>query len=55
MDVNKGVPTLFAYRENLICKSFFKLNQGTGLGWPLPGVFFGFFVFLRGVCGAKHL
>ena len=49
MDLNKGVPTLFAYRENLICKSFFKSNQGTGLGWPLPGVFVGiFFLFFWG-------
>ena len=28
MDLNKGVPTLFAYCEKLIRKFFFKFNQG---------------------------
>ena len=29
MDLNKGVPTLFAYCEKLNWKIFFKFNQGT--------------------------
>ena len=28
MDLNKGVPTLFAYCEKLTWKFFFKFNQG---------------------------
>ena len=55
-DLNKGVPTLFAYCEKLIWKFFFKFYQDRALGWPLHGFFFRIFlIFLRGVCGADHL
>ena len=32
MDLNKGVPTLFAYCEKLIWKFFFKFNRRRALG-----------------------
>ena len=48
MDLNKGVPTLFAYCEKTDLDFFFKFNQGGTLGWPLLGIFSGFFFFLEG-------
>ena len=55
MDLNKGVPTLFAYCENLIWKFFFKFNQGTSPWMASAWTFFGIFlIFLRGVCGANQ-
>ena len=45
MDLNKGVLTLFAYCENW-CRQF-SLNSSRvrALGWPLLGIFSGFFWF----------
>ena len=58
MDLNKGVPTLFAYWEKLIWKIFFKFKQGTcpwmAFAWNFFGIFLIFlFFFWRGgrVCG----
>ena len=49
MDLNKGVPKLFAYCEKLIWKFFFKFNQGTYPWMALAWNFFGIFlIFLRG-------
>ena len=56
MDLNKGVPTLFAYCEKLIWKFFFKFKQGTCPWMAFAWNFFGIFlIFFRGVCGANHL
>ena len=56
MDLNKGVPTLFAYCEKLIWKIFFKFKQGTCPWMAFAWNFFGIFlIFFRGVCGANHL
>ena len=56
MDLNKGVPTLFAYCEKLIWKIFFKFNQVTcpwmDFAWNFLRIFL---IFLRGVFGANHL
>ena len=47
MDLNKGVPTLFAYCEKLIWKIFFKFKQGTcpwmAFAWNFFGIFMIFF------------
>ena len=56
MDLNIGVPTLFAYCEKLIWKFFFKFNQDTCPWMAFAWNFFGIFmIFLRGVCGVNHL
>ena len=56
MDLNKGVPTLFAYGEKLIWKFFFNFKQGTCPWMAFAWNFFGIFlIFFRGVCGANHL
>ena len=56
MDLNKGVPTLFAYCEKLIWKIFLKFNQGTCPWMAFAWIFFGiFFFFFKGVFGANHL
>ena len=56
MDLNKGVPTLFAYCEKLIWKMFFKFKQGTCPWMAFAWNFFGIFlIFFRGVCGANYL
>ena len=56
MDLNKGVPTLFAYCEKLIWKIFFKFKQGTCPWMAFAWNFFRIFlIFFRGVCGANHL
>ena len=57
-DLNKGVPTLFAYCEKLNWNFFFKFNQGTCPWMAFAWNFFFFWIFLiflRGVCGANHL
>ena len=43
MDLNKGVPTLFAYCEKLIRKIFFKFKQGTCPWMAFAWIFFGIF------------
>ena len=52
MDLNKGVPTLFAYCEKLIWNFSFKFNQGmcpwTAFAWNF---FWIFLIFLRGSVG----
>ena len=57
MDLNKGVPTLFAYCEKLIWKFFFKFNEGMCPRLVFAWIFFRIFLifFFRGVCGANHL
>ena len=57
MDLNKGVPTLFAYCENPIWNFFFLIQPGY---MPLDGLCLAFFQDfslkkIRGVCGANHL
>ena len=54
MDLNKGVPTLFAYCEKLIWTIFFKFNQGTCPWMAFAWIFF-FVIFLifLGVCGGQ--
>ena len=48
MDLNKGVPTLFAYCEKLIRKIFFKFKQGTcpwmAFAWNFFGILKIFFL-----------
>ena len=52
MDLNKGVPTLFAYCEKLIWKIFFKFKQGTCPWMAFAWNFFGIFmIFLGGSVG----
>ena len=52
MDLNKGVPTLFAYCENWSGKIFFKFNQGTCPWVAFVWNFFRIFlIFLRGSVG----
>ena len=53
MDLNNGVPTLFAYCEKLIWKIFFKFNQGTCRWMAFASNFFGIFLifFLGGSVG----
>ena len=56
MDLNKGVPTLFAYCEKLIWKIFFTFKQGTYPWMAFAWNFFrDFYDFFRGVCGANHI
>ena len=53
MDLNKRVPTLFAYCEKLIWKIFFKFNQVTcpwmAFAWNIFGIFL---IFFRGGGGS---
>ena len=52
MDLNKGVPTLFAYCERLIWKIFFKFKQGTCPSMAFAWIFFGIFmIFVGGSVG----
>ena len=44
MDLNKGVPTLFAYCEKLIWKIFFKFKHGTCPWMAFARKFFGIFM-----------
>ena len=57
MDLNKGLPTFFAYCEKLIWKFFSKFNQGTCPWMAFASNFFGIFLIflLRRVCVANHL
>ena len=56
MDLNKGVPTLFAYCEKLMWKIFFKFNQVCALRWPLVVIVSRFFYFFfRGGLWGKSL
>ena len=47
MDLNKGVPTLFAYCEKMIWTIVFKFKQGTCpwmvFAWNFSGIFMNFF------------
>ena len=56
MDLNKGVPTLFAYCEKTDLEIFLYIQAGYV---PLDGLcldfFRDFYDFFRGVCGANHL
>ena len=52
MDLNKGVPTLFACYEKLILKIFFKFNQDTCPWMAFAWIFFGIFqIFWGGSVG----
>ena len=51
MDLNKGVPTLFAYCEKLIRKFFFKFSQGTCPCMHFALIFLGLFFFFWGGWG----
>ena len=55
MDLNKGVPTLFAYCKKLIWKFVFKFKQGTCPWMAFAWIFFpdssDFFFFLGGSVG----
>ena len=52
MDLNKAVPTLFAYCEKLIWKIFLKFKQGTCPWMAFAWNFFGIFmIFLGGSVG----
>ena len=57
INLNKGVPTLFAYCEKLIWENFFEFNQGTCPWMAFAWIFFGIFlmIFMRGVCWANYL
>ena len=48
MNLDKGVPTLFAYCEKSIWKCFFKLNQGTCPWMTFAWIFL---IFLKGSVG----
>ena len=58
MDLNKGLPTFFAYCEKLIWKFFSKFNQGTCPWMTFASNFFGIFLifFLKeGLCGKSFI
>ena len=56
LELNKGVPTLFAYCEKLIWIFFFKFNQDTCPWMAFVWIFLWIFLFFeRGVSGANHL
>ena len=48
MDLNKGVPTLFAYCEELTWNFYFNSTRVRAHRWPLLGIFSGFFWFFWG-------
>ena len=56
MDLNKGVPTLFAYCKKLMGKFFFRFKQGTcpwmAFAWNFFGIFPPFFFFFWGGGGS---